>query len=63
MGFIDKLRAQTHARPAARAHAAGSPGIPATSPASEDPPAWMTHGLRVTISEGRDDLDVVGESF
>lgn len=60
MGFIDKLRAQTHARPAARGHAAG---IPATSPASEDPPAWMTHGLRVTISEGRDDLDVVGESF
>lgn len=63
MGFIDKLRAQTHARPAARAHAAGSPGIPATSPASEDPPAWMTHGLRITIFEGRDDLDVVGESF
>lgn len=37
--------------------------IPDTSPSSERRPAWMMDGMQVTLVEGREDLQVVGESF
>lgn len=63
MGFFDKLRAQARAGSAIGDRAAGSPGLPATSPASDHRPSWMTDGMRVTLLEGYDGLEVVGESF
>jgi hypothetical protein len=38
-------------------------GIPDTSPASDTCPLWMSDGLRVSLVDGREDLEVVGESF
>lgn len=48
MGLFDRLKLR---------------GVPPTSPHTDQRPRWMTDGLRVTAIDGRDDLEVVGESF
>lgn len=61
MGLFDRLKSGARGSTAMPQHR--GMGIPATSPSADTRPPWMTDGMQVTLIEGYDDLEVVGESF
>lgn len=63
MGLFDRFMGRSRGVGIELAAQTGRAQTPATSPSSEQHPDWMTDGVRVTLAEGNDDLEVVGESF
>lgn len=64
MGLIDRWkRVAASTMSSAGGSSAVTSSMPDTSPSSERAPSWMTDRMRGTVIDGRDDLEVVGESF
>lgn len=63
MGFFDRFRGRSEGGRTGSYGSGRENRIPPISPFSDQRPTWMEDRLHVTVIDGVDDLEIVGESF